>query len=530
MVAPPLRVLLAGSLLLLIVASAQGQNLPARLPRATAPRPRREDFSAGPGYAELVRRLEAAEAEIQQLRRAQPMAAVAQPFSPPEAAELTPPGLVLPELLNPANPEATERLEALRRLPDLEGRVEALEVAREKLPLVRLSGLFQADAFYFNQDADSFATLADPFPGVPGAQSGIAEGDLQNGADFRRARLMAIGQVAENVNYVLEMDFAAPGRPSFMDLWGEVTDLPRVGNVRIGQFRQPFSMTAMTSIRTLPFLERPLPFAFVPFRRLGVMAYDQSEDLRSTWAYSVSRANADPYGGDLGDQNGYAFFTRATRLLYYDEPAEGRYLVHVGGNYAFVAPTENRYRFATIPELGAQQASPPGVVSNSLPLFVDTGLLSLDHFHLMGAELAASYGSFWAQAEYLHVLADQTAASAVGFDGVYLESGYFLTGESRPYNRAAGVFGRVIPYENFFAVDRGICGIGAWEVAARYSYLDLTDENVLGGTIQDFTAGLNWYWNPYTKLQFNYIHAFLENPFHGASDTDLFAARFHLDF
>jgi len=79
-----------------------------------------------------------------------------------------------------------------------------------------------------------------------------------------------------------EVDFATAGRPSFFDVWGEQENIPLLGAVRIGQYLQPFSVDAMTGFRYLPFLERSLPFlAFVPFRRVGVMASANTEDERT---------------------------------------------------------------------------------------------------------------------------------------------------------------------------------------------------------------------------------------------------------
>ena len=49
--------------------------------------------------------------------------------------------------------------------------------------------------------------------------------------------------------------------------------------------------------------------------------------------------------------------------------------------------------------------------------------------------------------------------------------------------------------------------MGAWEIAGRFSYLDLNDKAIQGGTITDYTAGLNWYLNPYTKLMLNDVYS-----------------------
>ena len=46
----------------------------------------------------------------------------------------------------------------------------------------------------------------------------------------------------------------------------------------------------------------------------------------------------------------------------------------------------------------------------------------------------------------------------------------------------------------------------------------------------DFTFGVNWYLNNYSKIQFNYIRAFLDNPANTSTTTDIFGLRAQLDF
>ena len=51
----------------------------------------------------------------------------------------------------------------------------------------------------------------------------------------------------------------------------------------------------------------------------------------------------------------------------------------------------------------------------------------------------------------------------------------------------------------------GFDGGGAWQLGARFSYVDLTDKAIDGGNVYDFTLGINWFFNPNMKLQLNYI-------------------------
>ncbi len=213
--------------------------------------------------------------------------------------------------------------------------LEANQPSGPDLPLIRLSGFFQLDDGLFSQTADSHTAL----------------GSIKDGVDFRRARLQALGAVTEFTRYSIEVDFATVGRPSLMDIWGEHSNLPFFGTIRIGHFRQPTTMDGLTSVRHLEFLERSLPYqAMDPFRRTGIMAYRVSDDEMSTLAYSMYATGFTFFNGtglsygtigdtrfasELGNSGGVSFAVRATHLLYYDEPAEGRYLLHIGGGYDF---------------------------------------------------------------------------------------------------------------------------------------------------------------------------------------------------
>ena len=97
------------------------------------------------------------------------------------------------------------------------------------------------------------------------------------------------------------------------------------------------------------------------------------------------------------------------------------------------------------------------------------------------------------------------------FWGVYSEASYFLTGEHRGYDRRMGMYDRPKVKHNAF-MSRGEDGCkhwgwGAWQIAYRYSYLDLNDTNINGGQLSQHEVALNWYMNDNTKLQFVYLNA-----------------------
>jgi phosphate-selective porin OprO/OprP len=480
------------------------------------------DEPAASEYQALLNRLQAAEIKIDELEN---RGANVLPAPPSPRADGTP-GVPTPE----------------QRLAAVEQSVQAAPKG-PRFPNAKLSGFFHLDAGMFDQDDTSRATL----------------GDIQDGVGFRRARLQAVGSVSEFTNYSLEMDFATAGRPSFMDVWGEQTHIPILGNVRIGHFRQPTNMDSWTSVRSLEFLERTLPFqAFDPFRRVGIMAYDKSNDEMWSWAYGIYRTGGfgnapigdSRFGIDIGDQGGFSTASRLNHLLYFDEATEGRYLFHVGGFYNYSRMTGNNatgpfYQARAIPEFFVGDPAGGNLTVNGTPTFVDTGRLSADHYDYYGFSVAGQYGAAHFQAEYMGTSVDQISAPNVYYDGMYLQGGYFLTGENLKYDRTSGVFGGVTPFTDFFALGRQstFCGWGAWEVTGRVSYLDLTDPNAApilftagpppspnAGRMTDTTLGLNWYWNPYTRLQFNWIHAFVDNSVTGNSDCDIWCTRFQLGF
>ena len=440
-------------------------------------------------------------------------------------------------------------------------------------PLVRLSGFFQYDTGWFNQDAASKAVL----------------GNVQNGSGFRRTRLQALGKLTEHTNFSIEMDFASPGRPSFLDVWGEQTNLP-LGTVRIGQFRQPISMDGWTSVRHLDLMERSLPMlAFDPFRRVGVMNWWNSESGRTLIAASIYGAGAtywnsiqngstsqtqysvlgtdDRYATMLG--NGVGAAIRGAHLLYYDEPTDGRYLMAVGGSYNFsqIGGSSgdvggNMYRATTFPEFFVGDSIASNSVLGSTPNVLDTGRFLAHNYSLYNLEWAANYGSFHLQSEWFGTAVAQYGGPLVFYDGAYAQCGYFLTGESAGYAKNMGAMDyNCKPFSEFFGIGhhRGICGWGAWELAGRWSYVDLQTNRIKAsnyaagtnlttpgtsggfltgpsasnpnpGVVNESTVGLNWYWNQYTKMQFNWIHNILSSQYHGVSNMDIFACRLQAEF
>jgi phosphate-selective porin OprO and OprP len=401
----------------------------------------------------------------------------------------------------------------LDELADATGK--ASEVLKQKAeqdakkPTSRLTMQLQADTYFFAQDE----------------VSRTAVGDIPDGSVFRRARVGWCGD-HDITEYRIEMEFAQLGRPTFLDVWAGLKGVGPAQSIRVGHYFEPFSLERLTANRFATFMERSLPDQpFAPARNLGVMANGTMHDEHATWALGVFRTASDDFGDDVGDNGERAVTGRLTWLAWHDAAQTGRRYVHLGAAGSFRDADNDFVRFRAQPEARLGAAIP------NVPFFVDTGLLPADGYQLCGLEAALTWESFSCYGEYMWAPVDRINADSVSFQGAYVIASCFLTGEHRPYKRGSGTLDRVMPLcplhkepgERWRAA-----GIGAWELAARLSYLDLDDANVRGGELTDLTIGLNWYATPFLRVTANWVRAFLDRT--TWSETDIVGLRVGYEF
>jgi phosphate-selective porin OprO/OprP len=347
--------------------------------------------------------------------------------------------------------------------------------------------------------------------------SNIAQvGHAPNGTELERARVGVQGVGHDVYFYRFETDFAQPDpvtrlRPRILDAYAEIRELP-FGTLRMGQFRVPLSVERVTSANDLTFIERGLPQAFNPARELGIMAMNSTPNYFFTWYSDLSTQQATAEGEQFGKAGRVDYTQRIVFLPWYDEPSEGRYLFHVGGAYLYSNTRNSNVQYGSAPEAVLQYADTVNVIPN----FVDTGSILARDTNTVQAEASTVLGPLSFQAEYYGVFVNPTVNPLAGqkdlfFSGWYVFGSYFLTGEHRVYNRTQAIYTSVTPFTNFFRVrgaDRGILtGLGAWEVAVRFSQLNLSDRYIQGGRLNDVTCGLNWYLTRQMKVMANYIYA-----------------------
>jgi phosphate-selective porin OprO/OprP len=333
-----------------------------------------------------------------------------------------------------------------------------------------------------------------------------------SGWEVRRFKLGVGGEIHAIGNPAFTANFELAGtNPQWSDTYLLWKGLPWIGSLEVGNFKPPFSLEALTSSRDVTFMEEGTPVAaFAPGYRFGVAIGGPYFEEGATWALGLFTAVQSQDVGDTTRDAG-RIVSRFTWLVSRD--AAALRLVHLGLSLTAVDSQDN-LEYRSRPE------------SHLAPYLLDTGTLRVHGAELIAIEAAWVEGPFCLQAEAIHSFVQQPGASTLNFGGAYVYASWFLTGESRPYDAARGVFGRLAPRQDFSF--RGP-GWGALEFGTRLSYLDLTNESIRGGVGHGLTADLTWYLNPHWKIKFEYgFQAIREGTSNG--NLQFFQFRFQVDY
>jgi phosphate-selective porin OprO/OprP len=286
----------------------------------------------------------------------------------------------------------------------------------------------------------------------------------------------------------------------------------------VGHNKEPISLEELTSSKYITFMERSLPTqAFAPSRNTGISVGDSVMNNRLLWNLGYYY-DVDDSGDVFGDFDNNNLSLRVAGTPWFRDK---NHLLHVGLGYSRKFrdkdKEESRLRFRARPEAHITDVR-----------LANTGRFFADSADLVNPEVALVFGPFSLQGEYFLLNTDATDVNDPSLSGFYAFGSWFITGESRNYKQKGGTFDRIKPKNNFHI---GQPGWGAFELALRYSDLDLTDESLEGGEQQDITAGLNWYVNPSTRIMINYVNADLKNRADVPDDSiDIFQMRFQVDF
>ena len=370
------------------------------------------------------------------------------------------------------------------------------------------------------------------FPKVENSLFPLEPGNPQDRYNFRRVRIGVKGDIRDNMFYKIQMEFAEGNNPSYRDVYLGIKDLPLLQRVTVGNHKRPYGLDHWNSSNHNVFIERPVIIeAFnQDSRRMGISSWGHNEDLTRSWQYGVFHHRlTQQMSGYIGDHYQPEFASRMAFTPWWDECSGGRGYAHFAVSTAIAFPDgrgglDNDARYRSRPE------------ARTNGRWWNTGrILNANKSSLVGVEGVFNAGPFQIVSEYQYMTVDRNGfANSVQLHGGYVYASYFLTGEHMEWDRKVGKLGRVVPHENFWRVRDCNCmtqtGLGAWQVALRLSHADLTDEDIIGGDGTAVTFGLNWYWNPRARWQFNYIVGDLKRDPIGSGNYEIFGTRFMVYF
>jgi phosphate-selective porin len=317
--------------------------------------------------------------------------------------------------------------------------------------------IMPADYTTFEQDAASYEQV----------------GNQYDEWEARSLRISARGhlELFRTWNYMVSYEYKGFDQISTAD-WN-VTDMrvsteigPHVGTLTLGRMKEPHVYEMVGDAANLPHHERFLS-PFFRSRNVGVQLASPVLDQRATWAVGWFN-DWWVEGEDFGD-SGNDFAGRVTALPVWR--GDGATFLHLAASVRYYGAVKDELRYRGKP------------ASNVADDYVDTGKLPGDHAWHTGLEALWSMPGASLLAEYVRADLSTHAGSRPVLDGWYLTGSWVLTGEFRPYDRKAGYARRILPSGHW----------GAVELIGRYGRVDLDDEQVRGGTMDGWWAGVNWW-------------------------------------
>jgi phosphate-selective porin OprO/OprP len=332
--------------------------------------------------------------------------------------------------------------------------------------------------------------------------------DLNSGTNFRRGRLGVEGKLFGDFDYNILLDFGGSGtdgQTTLHELWVQYSGF-KPAKIRVGAFAPNIGLEDAASTNGSLFPERPSSAEVARSlaaadKRIAAQVLANGDHWLAAAAITGAKA-AD--GATFDEQLGYTFRVAGTPLYGFD------WRVHVGANASIVAQ----------PAQTALDGAYPITIEDRPELRVDgtrlvsTGALDAGGAQHWGLEFAAQKKNWLIQSEYFDIAVDRRIStpgvSDPSFSGWYVEGGWIVTGEQRKYNTGTAAFDAPPVDKPFNWKDKTW---GAWELAARYSVLDLNhNENavlsadrVRGGEQEIITAGVNWFVNPAIRFSLDWL-------------------------
>ena len=315
--------------------------------------------------------------------------------------------------------------------------------------------------------------------------------------------------------------------------------------LRIGRYKTPFTYEFYRiHIWHLLSPERSL-FAsnFEGNRRFGLMGWGVLFDNRLEYAvgtFDTQRNSFQPFN-NLQDVMAFLnfkpFFNRNEDFLLRDLQVGGS--VDAGHENQSTVPAVLRTNLGSPSGAGvsaasaANDASVPFLAFN--PAVRERGARALWELHTAYYHGGLTLLGAWQSGYESYAMGADGSSTRIPINGWFAQTGYIITGETL---RDRTLVEPLRPFD----LRRGRFGLGAFELTARYSELDLNsrvftaglaDPNLWTNRVEMTDVGFNWYMNKFIKFYFDWEHAMFAQPVFyrpgGLQKTsDLFWLRFQV--
>jgi phosphate-selective porin OprO/OprP len=307
----------------------------------------------------------------------------------------------------------------------------------------------------------------------------------------RRARLDARGVLEYHWGYRLYLTLV--GSPVIQEAWLAYQRFP-FARLKLGQFKEPFSLESQYSARWIDFVERSMGVtALQPAEDLGVMVFGNIWDSRVIYGIGIFNGQGRDEDAVVDDKD----LTGRVVVQPFRQQKDTLFeKLHIGGSLGF---GNNEIDLGDKDFKTAGKTTFYDFVSNAES---DGKLIRYD------AELEWLRGPFNLTTEFIATYFDTVktgnAENELTVNSWYLTLSYVLTGEDAVRNAP------IRPYDSF---DLKEIGWGAWQLLVRYERFwiedrDLIDKGIASGAdgADAYSLGLNWWPNIHLKFMLNYVY------------------------
>ena len=332
---------------------------------------------------------------------------------------------------------------------------------------------------------------------------------IGNGMAMRRTRFAVKAQLDENWYGELDTDWTS-GTPEIKDAYLGFTGVKGL-EIKIGNFKENFSIQRNTTSRYLQFMERPMVTYLAPSRHMGVnVKYSMPALWVSAGAFGPALEDAETMTAfqdgnkDKGLDCGMSYTGKVVyRPLHKMKDAS----LHIGAAISYRNPKTSGAEDGVY---NCVRYSTRNTTSINRKKFLDTDIIKyLDHELAYTFELAGHYKGLRWEGAYIARLPYVDASKSPLTDitpawGWYAQAGYLLFGGKQNYDAGGAKYTRVNAGKEW----------GDIELCARVEYLNLNiSKYCMGGSAYAYSLGLNFHVTRNVKFVVNYQY----------NDNDIFA-------